>query len=77
MIHQVHITLSDTWKVEGFLVGQRRRLHPVPILPMPRRCSHFTNINLRIKIRGKWMTMIPSITVQNIKSINPVEMMLS
>ena len=55
---------------------QGRRFHPVPILPMPGRCRHFTNIYLRIKIRGKGMAMIPSIAVQDIKSLYRVEVML-
>ena len=76
MVKQVHILISHLVKLIFSLNSHRRDFHPVSVFPVASRCTYFTEIDFRIKVCGKCISMISAIAVQNINRINLVKFML-
>ncbi|MDB3959088.1 hypothetical protein N9408_09290 [Opitutales bacterium] len=58
------------------LLKKGRCFRPVSVFPMTGWSSDFTNIDFRIKIGRKWMTMISTIAIKNVECIHPIKVML-
>ena len=76
MMKQVHIFLSNLREVIFTFNLHRLCLNPMTIFPIGTIGRYFTQINLRIEIRCKRITMITAITIQNINGINFIKIML-
>ena len=76
MMQEIHVFFSYLVKIVFTLDAHCRDFYPVTVLPIAARCRYFTKINLRIEIRGKCITMVTTITIQNIYGINGIELML-
>ena len=75
MMQQIHILLPHLVKIILSLNAHGRDLHPVAVFPVAARCGYLPQIDLRVKISGKRISMISAITVQNIDRINGIKFM--
>src|SRR5512136_2493010 len=50
-------------------------LNPLSIFPVLPSLGHLTNIDFRIEIRCKWLSVVACIAVNNIKGVNLIKMM--
>ncbi|MNO59557.1 hypothetical protein D3C76_501470 [compost metagenome] len=76
MIQKIDILRSDLREIVDFFLGQRRSFNPFAILEVTSVGSDFTNINFRIEVGGKRITVVACIRINNINRVDFVKIML-
>src|SRR5690554_3019802 len=76
MVEQVDILLADAIEVELALLGQRRSLYPLPLLPVAAIRGNFANVDLGVEVGGKGVAVIATVGIENIDTVNFVEQVL-
>ena len=75
VVEQVHILFSDLREIIHSLDLHGLRLYPVSVLPVGAFCRYFADIDFRVKVRGKRISVIPGIAVQDINIVYFVKIM--
>ncbi len=76
MVQQIHIFFADLIKIVFALDAHGRHFHPVPVFPVTPRCGNFAEVDFRIEIRCKRVTMVAAVAVEDIDRVDRIELML-
>ncbi len=77
MIKAINIHRPDTVrKIEAAAGRQRRTFNPLAIFPVPAGRGHFPNIDFRIKIGRKGLTVAAGIGIDNVDFFNHIQIFL-
>ena len=75
MMKKVHILLSYFFEIVFFLNFHRFCLYPVTVFPVRALCRNLPDVDFRIEIGGKRISVVTAVAVQNINIIDFVEFM--
>src|SRR5690554_2476930 len=73
MIEQIDILLANAIEIELALLGQRRSLHPLPLLPIAPIRGNLANVDLWVEVGGKGVAVIATVGIENIDALDLVE----
>ena len=76
MVHQIHVLWTNRFKVKTLLHRHCGGFDPVAIFPMARDGGDFTDVDFRVEVGCKGLTMVAAIAIQNIEGVDAVEVML-
>ncbi len=77
MIHPVDLVGADTVRAGEWLVqGHRRGLDEFPILPVAALGGDLADVDFRVEIRGEGAAVVAAVHVDDVESVDLVEMML-
>ena len=76
VVEKIHILLSYLGEIILSLDLHRLSLYPLTVLHIRTVSGYFTEIDLGIKVRSERITVVSSVTVEDIDSIDLIEIML-
>ena len=76
MIKQVDIFGSYLWKIVRLAKLKRLGLNPLSVFKIASACRNFPNVDLRIEISCKWVSVITRIGIDYIYRVDFIKMML-
>ena len=76
MVKEVHILLAYFLEVVLSLDAHGRYLNPLAVFPVAARSGNLAEIDFRVKVGGKRITVVAAVTVKDIDGVDLVEFML-
>ena len=73
MMKKVHILLSNFREIVNTFDFHRLCLYPVTIFPVGTFCRHLANVDLRVEVCRKRITVVSRITIHNINIIDLIK----
>ena len=76
VVQQVHILVAHLIEVVLPLDAHSRNFYPVAVLPVAAGGGHLAQIDLGVEVGGEGVAMVAAVAVQNVDSVNGIELML-
>ena len=75
VMKKVHVFFADLREVVNSLDLHWLCFYPVAVLPVGALCGNLTDVDLRVKVCGKRISMVACIAVQNVNVIDLIKIM--
>ncbi len=76
MVQQIHVFLTHLIKMICSLNTHCRNLNPMPVFPIASGRRYFPQVNLRIKVRCKCISVVTAIAIEDVNALYRIKLVL-